>query len=475
MVERQPMSDLVVIVPGITGSVLQVDNEDVWALSGRAVMNGVVSLGRSVARLKLPDGFGDTLPEKEGEGEPADGVEATKLMPDLHVIPGLWSPIKGYSALSTFFTSRFSMTPATLQRPGNLMEFAYDWRLSNAVNGRRLAAEALPLLEHWRKQAANPDAKLVLVCHSMGGLVARWFLEVVDGWKNTRTLITIGTPFQGAIGALEALANGVSFELGPFRRDLSQLVRSFPSAYELLPTYPCLDVGGSNVRRLSEVSGLGLNAKMLASATLLHTRIAEKVQSRADRGYDIVAVKGVMQPTAQSARTSLRGIEPIRSYKGVDQGGDGTVPRPSAHPPEWDSESTGYTVGASQRHGALQDSEGVHAQLFMKLTTGNLGRFMGGEGVGLDLPHLLVAGEPLWVEVTAAESTLALNATVTPHDDPRPVMSPQLLTNIGAGRYRTEFADVPPGTYEVKVRPAAPTGQISPVSDITIVWDPIVA
>ena len=70
-----------------------------WGLSGRAIMKGVRSLGRSVKPLRLPEGFGDTLPEKEGEGEPKDGVRATKLIPDLHVIPGLWSPIKGYNGL----------------------------------------------------------------------------------------------------------------------------------------------------------------------------------------------------------------------------------------------------------------------------------------------------------------------------------------------------------------------------------------
>jgi hypothetical protein len=57
-------------------------------------MQGVTSLGRSVDRLKLPEGFGDALPEKPGEGEPDDGVRATRLMPDLHVVPGLWSPVK---------------------------------------------------------------------------------------------------------------------------------------------------------------------------------------------------------------------------------------------------------------------------------------------------------------------------------------------------------------------------------------------
>ena len=56
------------VLPGITGSVLALGNDEneVWALSGRAIMNGVLSLGRNVQRLQLPEGFRDALPEKEG-------------------------------------------------------------------------------------------------------------------------------------------------------------------------------------------------------------------------------------------------------------------------------------------------------------------------------------------------------------------------------------------------------------------------
>src|SRR4029077_12148331 len=101
--------------------------------------------------------------------------------------------------------------------------------LSNAVSGRRLAASALSALARWRQHSSNRKAKLILVCHSMGGLVARWFLEVLDGWRETRLLITIATPYQGSLNALDALANGLHKGLGPLHLDLSELVRSFPA------------------------------------------------------------------------------------------------------------------------------------------------------------------------------------------------------------------------------------------------------
>jgi len=36
-----------------------------------------------------------------------------------------------------------------------------------------------------------------IVAHSMGGLVARWYIEELDGGKNVNKLITLGTPHRG--------------------------------------------------------------------------------------------------------------------------------------------------------------------------------------------------------------------------------------------------------------------------------------
>ena len=370
------------------------------------------------------------------------------------------------------FNEWFTLTASSDQQAGNLIEFPYDWRLSNVVSARRLAAVVVPALERWRAQTGNPEAKLVLVCHSMGGLVARWFLEVLEGWKLTRRLITIGTPYQGAVNALEALVNGLSMGLGPLRADLTDLVRSFPSMYELLPTYPCFDPGDGTMRVLTDVSGLRLDSAMLRSAAAFHAKIAKKVSERPERGYEIVAIKGVLQPTFQAARPGGEGIEPLREYLGVDKGGDGTVPRPSAHPPEWEEETTGHALWAAQRHATLQETEGVQTQLYGLLTSGRLGRWMGGEQIGMEVPDLLSVGEPLEVAVTAEDPTLALTAIVTPHDTDEPVAEPKLLTNYGDGRYGVGFANLPPGTYQVKVTSAVASRPVDPVSGISIIWDP---
>ena len=102
--------------------------------------------------------------------------------------------------------------------PGNLLPVPYDWRLSYRYNGQRLARLVEPALERWRAQGGPyADAQVVFVCHSMGGLIARWYIEQCGGAEITRKLITLGTPYRGAARALDQLVNGAHQGLGPFR------------------------------------------------------------------------------------------------------------------------------------------------------------------------------------------------------------------------------------------------------------------
>ena len=467
--QHEPLDDLVIIIPGITGSVLTVHGKEVWALSGRAIMAGVLTLGASIDVLMLPPGFGTTLPANDGDGEPNDGVAAPRMFDDLHVIPGLWSPIKGYTALTNLFTNRFGVTLPTGMPAGNMLSLPYDWRLSNVVAARRLKALVDQVLPKWRR--THPDAKLVLACHSMGGLVARWFLEVLGGAELTRWLITFGTPYAGALNALDTLVNGTSKGLGPLRKDLTALVRSFPSMYELLPTYPCVGRGDGRPLQPLSTDACGLDTGMIAAAKEFHDTIASRIAARGgSTPYDVLAVKGIEQPTSQSALWTGEELRPQRFYSGHDKGGDGTVPRPSSHPPEWRDEFAGRTVFAAQQHGVIQDSDAVLSQIFGVLTRRS-GTWLGGEPLGIEVPTLTAAGDELPIAVTAHDDSLALTATVTPHDSHDVVAQRDLLTNLGDGRYGTRFANLPEGTYQITVRSAIDGQSVEPVSDLAVVWN----
>jgi triacylglycerol esterase/lipase EstA (alpha/beta hydrolase family) len=88
----------------------------------------------------------------------------------------------------------------------NLFPFPYDWRRDNRASARRLERFGWDWLKKWWDPSGNDKAKLIFVVHSMGGLVARYFLEVMGGWKDTRALISFGTPYRGALSTRSAIS-----------------------------------------------------------------------------------------------------------------------------------------------------------------------------------------------------------------------------------------------------------------------------
>ena len=66
----------------------------------------------------------------------------------------------------------------------NLFEFAYDWRRDNRVASRQLPRRPRAGSRRGEAKSGNRDAKLILIGHSMGGLVARHFIECREGWRD---------------------------------------------------------------------------------------------------------------------------------------------------------------------------------------------------------------------------------------------------------------------------------------------------
>jgi hypothetical protein len=217
---RTPISDVIVILPGILGSVLERQNRKLWAPSRLSLLSALVQLGRNFDSLHLNDAAsGDTMSD--------GGVAASGLVSNVHLI--LWlRKIDGYTQLTNYICTRFDVVPKQ-----NYFEFAYDWRLDNRIAADRLACLSRTWLQDWKQTSGASDTRLIVIAHSMGGLVARYFLEVLEGWRDTRMLITFGTPFRGSLNPLDYLVNGFR-KLSGFV-DLTHLIRSFPSVYQLLP------------------------------------------------------------------------------------------------------------------------------------------------------------------------------------------------------------------------------------------------
>ena len=215
MASRPKFGDLVIIVPGILGSRLVHNGVPLWGDS-RTFLQWVRAHGADLAHLAV--GGDDPSLEDLGDGIAPDGLI------DGFLVVGRFVKIGGYASLTRALQKSFA-----LKLGENLQLFAYDWRRDLRVATRRLAIKAEGWLEAWRSRSGNRGAKIVLIGHAMGGLVARGFADVEAGWPSIRKIISIGTPFLGSIRALDAAAE-------VFRKTYMGL-SSRPEANSNLPFY----------------------------------------------------------------------------------------------------------------------------------------------------------------------------------------------------------------------------------------------
>jgi pimeloyl-ACP methyl ester carboxylesterase len=459
---KKAMRDIVVLLPGITGSVLQKDGKDVWNVTAGSVLRALVSLGQNVKDLALDEDPADV-------DDLGDGVTAPKIMRDIHLIPGLWK-IDGYSKTLRYVTDTFDVVEGE-----NFFEFPYDWRRDNRVAARKLAKDAQGWLAAWREKSGAADAKLILVGHSMGGILSRYYLECLDGWRDTRVLVTFGTPYSGSLNAIGTLVNGLSKRIGPVGIDLSGLVRSLTAIYQLLPTYDCYDAGDGKLVRVSEATIPNIDPHKATAAAEFHDEIRNAVEKHEqdeeyrEKGYDIRPVLGVLQPTSQSARAAGDGVTLLRSRDGKDSGGDGTVPRISATPAEVEREAN--AMFASERHASLQNEDAVLLQLRGVLSGLDVD-FPGFRdafpsiGLGLDLDDLYEAGEPVTVRVHPQEEPAESLRVQVCDAGSNEEVARETLTPTDNGWHKAELRPLQEGTYRLTV---FGSGRVEPVTDLFVV------
>ena len=120
--------------------------------------------------------------------------------------------------------------------------FLYDWRQDNVATVRSLDS----FIEQIRIDYADPDLRVDIIAHSMGGMITRYYarygtLDVLDdndfpvnqdGAQKIRRVILLGTPNLGSTGALETLIRGFKIGLGVVPPEVTA---TFPSTYQVLP------------------------------------------------------------------------------------------------------------------------------------------------------------------------------------------------------------------------------------------------
>jgi pimeloyl-ACP methyl ester carboxylesterase len=345
------MRDMVVVLPGITGSMLQKNGKDVWALTGQALSRFLRTRGRELRELRIASNDDFTADDLD------DGIRATAIMPDAHIVPGLWK-VDGYGTLTHFLRQEFAF-----EQGRNYFELPYDWRRDNRVAARKLEHLIAAKLPAWRDFSGNHHAKVILVAHSMGGLISRYYLEIAEGWKNCRALITFGTPYRGSVKSLNFLANGHSVA----GVALTEILRSCTSVYQLLPTYEVVQVDGGETVHVTDLKDMsGLDPARAAEARAFHQKMNDAIEAHQKleayrRDLTVWPIVGTDQPTLQSATLSQgkltvsknlpAGVNPLLGF------GDGTVPMASAIPLEM---SKAFTMPFhAEVHGSLQNNRQV--------------------------------------------------------------------------------------------------------------------
>ncbi|MEV0828875.1 esterase/lipase family protein [Nonomuraea rubra] len=442
------VDDLVVVLPGILGSVLEHNDTPVWDHSLAAVR-------RMLPPRRLAAALGATEP-----------LRPAGLIHGVHLVPGLWK-IDGYGGLLRYLRGSLDFTR------GNLIEFPYDWRLSCADNAVRLKETVERELTRWRESV--PDARVSYVCHSMGGLIARYYLEVLDGRSTARRLVTIGTPHQGAAKAAVALSLGLLPGLrsrlgryGDFLDRIGAVIREFPSVHQLLPTYRCVDTG-DGLRTLSDAGLPGIDTTAVRRAAAFHQAIADALDHKGARPYTTHLFGGHLHKTVLSLRHDAAGIVPLTTWNGESPRGDGTVPRFAAVPPE---EADDLAVRYSgDRHATLAGASHLHHALHAILTSRPIRAYQAPEHVlALDLPELVAMGERAPIEVEAEDDRLLLGVFGV-HDETGEHWRGPALRALGGGRYLGDAVLPRPGTWRITVKSLSRV-PVQPVSDVVVAVDP---
>lgn len=316
-------TEVLVFVPGTLGSELWDGNDRVWPGSIFDAITGFSD--KKFQRLLKP-----ALVPRDILRSAAGGLVG---------IYASW--IKSFEAIRRGGTQLFTENP-TPGTPKTLQVFPYDWRVDLRLTADKLAAFLDRII------GTIPDADIKLVCHSMGGVLSRFYVESGKfeerpAFSKISLLVTFGTPHNGAP---VAFAGAVGLHKTEFlsvsqTRQLANDPR-YPSLYQLFPVPGHSFIWGSDdgaaINSVDAddpvlVARFGLSASGLTAWKELRTGLT--VTRPAHIRYFFVV--GTRQETL--ARFSWDGE--VLTKEELDDAGDGTVSLLSAMDPGIQSEFVG--------------------------------------------------------------------------------------------------------------------------------------
>jgi len=450
----------VVVIPGVGGSVLETAaGLPVWG-------HGLPGLVQPLVDPKLL-----SLAE-----HPI--LRPTGLLPSTRVLP--WKTVPGYDGLVRQLVNTFGLGTDDIDvaqacdgpphKPGaSVVLFPYDFRLGVAAAAERLKHEVDQRLADLDEGARRK--RVIIVAHSMGGLVARFWLGPLGGARYCATLVTLGTPHRGAPKALDWLLNGV--RVGPgmigsltswLLSDATAVLQEWPSTYELLPRYQAVREEGeesSDLRYPHELMTTEESFRRRArEAFNMHQRIEDDWPTRDSpdrpqvlalfaRGHATpsraVCIDGQVRVTKDDAEW-----QPNHGWRG-----DGTVPAMSAIPIELTNDELARRV-VPDRHGPMATTAAAvahvrehEAEPFTSLRGDQPER----PWLGLDIDDVLVAGDPftLTAELLGADDAGDATAWVRVTEDRSGATGAPLQMTGDGRRWEVTVPGLGPGSHQVTV------------------------
>jgi pimeloyl-ACP methyl ester carboxylesterase len=427
----------IVLVPGYMGSQLRdrQTGEMVW-IDFPSLLKNPLGMGTSIDRLL------------EHMAYPNDALEPAGIVNDVLFVPP-WAKQEQYGRLTQKLGEwGYQIDPPNPQ-PDQLAAytFAYDWRQDNRISARQLARA----VGNWRDR--HNGAKAILIAHSNGGIVARWYIQKEGGSQDVSRLFLMASPWDGAPKAIHVMMSGVDvlglrlFNLFHLGERLKDVVRTFPSFYQLIPhTDPFLrDQHNNNLDLYAHPTWLPEPAQraMLADARQFNQDLGM------DLAVDTLCFFGRQKPTVTTGVVSLSDAGAWGDIQWLTtQAGDGTVPERSAVHPK-----ASEKLPFSATHGDIYVVDPVLEFLQWEL----LGKYKGQTRASLTTDRFQVVFEPAQDIYSPGEEMLAW-AQVSSLEGDQPVSDADVKASL-------IFHSPLPGSSPASPPAAAPEVRLKPVKD----------